>query len=204
MRAQTKYATVAAAIVAAASLTACRDDPRAATESNFEAAVQRYLDTQSVCIEIPLSDLPGEAPQGGLHQPQLDALTEAGLLDSQQTMLVLDGRGQVPGARYTVADKGSRYLSTTTSEYSGRPQLCSGSATVTRILRFSEPSAQAPVQSSQVVYGYEYRSIPDWASDPRMTRNFTRLRHANPEEQQASMQVVLTGSGWTSSLQAPR
>ncbi|MBA2237937.1 MAG: hypothetical protein H0W24_04450 [Lysobacter sp.] len=196
--------SLAAALIVAASLGACRDDPRAASESNFEDAIQRYLDTQPLCIEVPLSELPGEAPRGRLHQPQLDALVEAGLLQAQETSIVRDGRGQVPGARYAVTKKGQKFLSDTRSEYSGRPQLCSGSPTVTRIVRFSEPSAQGPAESSQVVYGYEYRQIPGWASEPRMTQQFNKLRYASPEEREGSMQLVLTDSGWVSSLQSPK
>lgn len=205
MRAHVKQAVTAAALIVAASVTAC-SDPQAANASNFQVSIQRYLDTQPLCVEVPLSDLPGEAPEGGLHQQQLDALTEVGLLDAQSVTLA---RGQrtgaetrVPGYRYTITDRGTEFLSGSRSVYSGQPQLCVGKPTVTRIVRFSEAPGQQSVQASQVVYAYEYRHVPDWATDPRMTRNFNKLRYASAGEQEGSMQLVLSGQGWNSALMA--
>lgn len=205
MRAHVKQAVTAAALIVAASVTAC-SDPQAANASNFQVAIQRYLDAQPLCVEVPLSDLPGEAPEGGLHQQQLDALTEVGLLDAQSVTLA---RGQrtgaetrVPGYRYTITDRGTEFLSGSRSVYSGQPQLCVGKPTVTRIVRFSEAPGQQSVQANQVVYAYEYRHVPDWATDPRMTRNFNKLRYASAGEQEGSMQLVLSGQGWNSALMA--
>ncbi|MBA3485928.1 MAG: hypothetical protein H0T88_01840 [Lysobacter sp.] len=204
MRAHMKQAVTAAALIVAASMTACSDDPQAANESNFKAAIQAYLDTQLLCVEVPLADLPGEAPEGGLHQPELDALTQVGLLEAQSASVVRRQRTgadtQVPGYRYTVTGKGAEFLSDTRSVYSGRPQLCAGKPTVTRIVRFSEASGPEPVNTSQVVYAYQYRQVPDWATDARMTRNFTKLRYASAGEQEGSMQLMLAGPGWKSAL----
>lgn len=205
MRAHVKQAVTAAALPMAASVTAC-SDPQAANASNFQVAIQRYLDTQPLCIQVPLTDLPGEALEGGLHQQQLDALIEVGLLDAQSVMRAhghrSDAETRVPGYRYTVADKGTEFLSGSRSVYSGQPQLCVGKPTVTRIVRFSEAPGQQSVQSSQVVYAYEYRHVPDWATDPRMTRSFNKLRYAGAGEQEVSMQPALTGQGLTSALMA--
>ncbi len=96
--------------------------------------------------------------------------------------------------------KGAEFLSDTRSVYSGRPQLCAGKPTVTRIVRFSEASGPEPVNTSQVVYAYQYRQVPDWATDARMTRNFTKLRYASAGEQEGSMQLMLAGPGWKSAL----
>lgn len=204
MHAHMRQAVVAAALILTASLTACSDDPQAANESNFKAAIQAYLDTQPLCVEVPLAGLPGEAPEGGLHQAALDALTQVGLLEAQSASVVRrqpnGADPQVPGYRYTVTGKGAGFLSDAKSVYSGQPQICVGKPTVTRIVRFSEATGPAPVKVSQVVYAYEYRQIPDWATDARMTRSFNKLRYASAGEQEGSMQLVLAGNGWSSAL----
>lgn len=205
MRAHVKQAVTIAILVVAAFVTAC-SDPQAANESNFKAAIQAYLDTQPLCIEVPLDDLPGDAPEGGLHQPQLDALTQVGLLDAQSVTVPSRQRtgadAQMPGFRYTLTGKGAEFLSDEKSVYSGRPQLCVGKPTATEIVRFSEASGPAPMQASQVVYAYEYQKVPDWARDARMTRNFTKLRYAGAGEQEGSMQLMLSERGWESVLMA--
>jgi len=141
---------------AALLVTACGNDPKAASEANFEAALNAHYAQMKQCIRV------GSAPNadgiiqefrtdGRVQDKQLsfyNGLVELGLLDAvsyQKDTKNFSGQvtGKADWVGYKFSEKGKIFLrpaALATGAFStGARQLCYGTPQVVEIVSFTEP-----------------------------------------------------------------
>lgn len=199
---------------AAFFVTACGNDPKAANEANFEAALNAYYAQMKQCIRV------GSAPNadgiiqefrtdGRVQDKQLsfyNGLVDLGLLDAvsyQKDTKNFSGQvtGKADWVGYKFSDNGKVFLRPAELDKgafsTGARQLCYGTPQVLEIINFTEPADAMGVKVSSVQYTYKLVDTAPWASDPALTKQFDWLseRLSSPRISKDD-DLVLTENGW--------
>ena len=199
---------------AALLATACGNDPKAANEANFEAALNAHYAQMKQCIRV------GSAPNaegviqefrtdGRLQDKQLlfyNGLVDLGLLDAvtyQKDTKNFSGQvtGKADWVGYKFSEDGKDFLRPVemdTGAFStGARQLCYGTPQVVEIVSFTEPAEALGVKVSSVQYTYKLVDLAPWVSDPTLTDQFEWLseRVSNPSIAKDD-DLVLSNDGW--------
>lgn len=199
---------------AAFFVTACGNDPKAANEANFEAALNAYYAQMKQCIRV------GSAPNadgiiqqfrtdGRVQDKQLsfyNGLVDLGLLDAvsyQKDTKNFSGQvtGKVAWVGYKFSENGNAFLRPAELDAgafsTGARQLCYGTPQVVNIVGFTEPAEEMGVKVSSVQYTYRLVDIAPWASQPTLSKQHEWLpeRISNPSIAKDD-DLVLTNNGW--------
>lgn len=199
---------------AAFFVTACGNDPKAANEANFEAALNTYYAQMKQCIRV------GSAPNADgiiqqfrtdvrVQDKQLsfyDGLVDLGLLDAvsyQKDTKNFSGQvtGKVAWVGYKFSEKGKTFLRPAELDAgafsTGARQLCYGTPQVVNIVGFTEPAEAMGVKVSSVQYTYKLVDIAPWASQPTLSKQHEWLPERISNSSIAKDDdLVLTNNGW--------
>ena len=198
--------TLALAAAAAWLATGC-SDPKAASEKNFEAAIQSYLDTAyPKCYFTRQFPTTNEFDIGG-SGAVLQALTQAGLLvekEESRKEVAQWGGGKkvVVKSSFDLTDEGRKFYQPDAVKRPGGEAIggfCFGRAAVKAITQFSEPADMFGHRISRVSYSYTVSELPGWAKKPEITSALKALQAdaASAEEPVKALDaLVLTNTGW--------
>ena len=202
----------AAALLAAILAVSACSDPKAASESNFKAAIQDYFaSAQQACLGFP-GGFPKDVMEGSYNfddQTRLfDELVAVGFLRSEPVQeqvpknpfsFTFPGRKPemktISGKRYSITEEGMAAGGT-----SPGARFCYGSYEVRAVTNFTAPTAALGQTISRVSYTFAASDIADWASNsellrgkfPRLVRDLKSLKE--PINDQSVL--VLTENGW--------
>ena len=199
---------------AALLVTACGNDPKAANEENFEAALNAHYAQMKQCIRV------GSAPNadgiiqefrtdGRVQDKQLsfyNGLVDLGLLDAvtyQKDTKNFSGQvtGKADWGGFKFSDKGQTFLRPAELDKvafsTGARQLCYGTPQVVEIINFTEPAEAMGVKVSNVQYTYRIIDTAPWANNPALTKEFEWLSERVTNQSIAKADdMVLTQAGW--------
>lgn len=183
-------------------------DPKAANERNFQAAIQKYLDTAyPKCYFNQNFPASIEFDIGGTRA-KLQALARAGLVvekeESRQEVKDPFGGGKktVVKSSFHLTDEGRKYykadvIKTMSGDHIGG--FCVGKATVKAVTQFSEPADMFGNRVSKVEYTYTVSDLPNWAKAPEVTAAIDAIKiDATSESKSVSAHAVLVlmNNGW--------
>lgn len=197
-----KYRNPLIAIAALVPFLAGCHDSKAASNENFEKALQSHYDAHPVCITLPLS-LPteiGPDPLEPTHR-QLEALAKAGLLATSTTQKpepTFSGPGKlVAYTTYSVSATGKVVFRTGDEDFPGGTGLCFAKRKITKIESFTEPADLIGQKVSRVTYDYTLMDVAPWTEDAGIAAAFPEIKAilAKPANQQTDG-MILTSTGW--------
>jgi hypothetical protein len=183
-------------------------DPKTASESNFKAAMQNYLDTAYPrCYFVSNFPAEKESWDVGGKNLALATLEQAGLLgvkevQHEEKQMFSDKTRTVTKQSYDLTAEGRKYYKAeATKNLRGEAMggLCAGKATVTSIGQFTEPADMMGLRISRVNYSYTVADLPAWAMRPDVQK---AIRGLKEDAQSASTPVqgvvgmALTNNGW--------
>lgn len=199
---------------AALLVTACGNDPKAANEANFEAALNAHYAQMKQCIRV------GSAPNvdgiiqefrtdGRVQDKQLsfyNGLVDLALLDAvsyQKDTKNFSGQvtGKADWVGYKFSESGKAFLRPAELDRgalsTGARQLCYGTPQVVEIVSYTEPAEAMGVKVSSVQYTYKLVDIAPWVSEPAISKQYEWLpeRISNPKIEKND-DLVLTNDGW--------
>ena len=197
-------------------LSACGSDPKAASEANFEAALNAHFLKTKECIKVgskPKDDgfvYSSRADGKGFGTDKrefYDDLMAAGLLttvsfNKEEKSFRGIGKQMVPYIGFKISAEGEKYLRPTELDKgffsTGTPQLCYGTPQVVDITNFTEPAEVMGLKASNVQYIYEIVNVAPWAKNPSVVKQFKWLpeRLAN-QSIEGDADMVLTNNGWS-------
>lgn len=185
------------------ALASC-SNPKTASNSNFQTAIQKYLDTQPACTYVSLNGHP--LPQdvdlrtADWSKQGVDPLISAGLVKESDATIKeqqWDGTSKsAPGKHFELTEKGKQFVS---KGYADRTTLCYGKPVITKIVRYTEPSDAMGMKMSQVTYTWHLEDVADWAKNDVIQKASPDIASNLASEQKAEATVVLTNEGWLDS-----
>ncbi|WP_026941495.1 hypothetical protein [Hellea balneolensis] len=199
---------------AALLVTACGNDPKAANEASFEAALNAHYAQMKQCVRV------GSAPNadgiiqefrtdGRVQDKQLsfyNGLVDLGLLDAvsyQKETKNFSGQvtGKADWVGYKFSDNGKTFLRPVALETgafsTGARQLCYGTPQVVEIVGFTESAEVMGVKVSNVQYTYKLVDIAPWATDPALSKQHEWLpERLSNQRIYKDDDLVLTNNGW--------
>jgi hypothetical protein len=188
-------------VTLSAALSAC-DSKTSANEKNFAAAVTQYFDKKGeLCldpIKWPVDVYDIDMRQQKLYPDgvagQMAALESAGLARGEDTELP-SGGSKLKVRRYTMTDAAKPYLRTAAGR---EPRMCWGRKSLSKVLRWADPSKVGDHQESAVIYTYKLSNVADWARKPQVKEAFPDLgRNVDGEQKQKEkLYVKLAPQGW--------
>jgi hypothetical protein len=188
-------------VTLSAALSAC-DSKTSANEKNFAAAVSQYFDKKGeLCldpIKWPVDVYDIDIRQQKLYPDgvagQMAALESAGLARGEDTELP-SGGSKLKVRRYTMTDAAKPYLRTVAGR---EPRMCWGRKSLSKVLRWADPSKVGDHQESAVIYTYKLSNVADWARKPQVKEAFPDLgRNIDGEQRQKEkLYVKLAPQGW--------
>ena len=184
--------------------------PKKPSESNFRAAINRYLSKNGkACIPV-VQSFPADIPVARLNESsgtplEMAALEKAGLLRSSNTMAVADGmldalRGPTPARpvkRYELTAEGQKSFRKYLTLIGPMNGFCYGQEQVDSIVKWDAPSKQETDFVTAVTYTSKLEQIAGWANQPDIDRAFPVIK-ATVDETNIN-QIVglhLTNRGW--------
>jgi hypothetical protein len=197
------FKRIAIGVVVTSLMVGC-SDPKDATESNFKAATQTFLDKKYPFCYFKMN-MPA-VEKYGTDLKELRALAEAGLLVESETDLEIPSFGgekkyrQVP--QFNLTDEGKKYyIEDAGKTMMGNPYggFCFGKATVEEIVNFTDPADMFGHTISRVNYSYKVTDIPEWASSETVTAFSKDLKESVASEDTPINQVdafIRTNNGW--------
>lgn len=200
-------------------------NPKAASEENFETAINAWINENPPCIDVPDARVraigqtdsqafPRYVEQADSPNPMrlqnqqralapFQALAEAGLMRMEQAQINVDDGPFGTGSRtqtvaaYSLTPEGERALSTRTSRIGGpTAAFCYGTPEVKEIVRFTEPADMMGATISRVEYTYQVKDRPAWTRTPALQAAFPQLVRDSAETLEGRAAVVLTNEGW--------
>jgi hypothetical protein len=175
-----------------------------ANKSNFQSAIQDYLDTkQGVCVMVPAKELPFTLQKTGgmnfINEPEkAAALVSAGLLTAKDTEVkAMFGNQMVPGVQYSLTDEGKKYLVKGGAANVGNwDAFCGGKYKVKEVENFTQPADMFGTKISQVNYTYEVDSAPAWAKQSAIEAAYPSVKHDLDGAPKDKAVLVATNDGW--------
>lgn len=199
---------------AALILSACGNDPKAASEANFKKALNAHHAKKKECFRV------GSEPndEGVIQEFRTDAsrqdkqlafynsLQNSGLLETVTYKKdTKNFSGQVTGKSnwigFKFSDEGKTYLRPSELDNgffsTGAPQLCYGTPQVVEITNFTEPAEFMGVKASSVQYTYKLVDVAAWANDPIISTRFKLMaERLSNQAIEKDDDMVLTNIGW--------
>lgn len=200
-------------------------NPKEASKSNFEHAINDWIEKSPPCLDVPdgtvtapgqkYNALPAyvevtpatlpfaeEARQRRLAP--LDALVDAGLMEKTATEIERrstfgDSEKKIAVFAYDFTEKGKGAFTKDAgkSAFGGtRSGLCYGKPQVDEVTNFTQPGDMMGMTLSQVSYKYHLADLPDWANNPKVKAAFPDLARNTADSLEAKTAVVLTNDGW--------
>lgn len=190
------------------ALSGC-NDPKDASDSNFKAAAQQYLDSVYPTCYFKVN-FPFKTDGYSFNNlPDiLHAMAEKGLLTEQELSRKHFEESWASKAHdvvvnsYDLTDEGKKYYKADAAKNMRGDALggfCFGKATVTEINNFTEPSDAMGQKISRVSFTYKVTDIPEWAKSPEITsldRQLKKEANSEAEPLNATNVFVLTNKGW--------
>lgn len=193
--------------LAVLSLAGC-SDPKAASEKNFKAAMQNYLDTA-----YPRCYFTGNFPEVKAdwdfahRNAAMAALEKAGLLRSseieqQEKQMFSAQTRTVKRTSYELTEEGKKYYKPgVTQNLKGDSMggICAGKAVVKSIGQFTEPAEMMGQKISRVNYEYTVTGLPGWAQSADLQKTLVGLQEDARSESspvKGIVAMVLTNNGW--------
>jgi len=129
-----------------------------ANKSNFQSAIQDYLNTKNgVCVMVPAKEVPFTLQKTGgmnfINEPEkAAALVSAGLLSAKDTQVkAAFGNQMVAGIQYSLTDEGKKYLVKGAAGNVGNwDAFCGGKYKVKEVENFTQPADMFGTKISQV------------------------------------------------------
>ncbi|MEQ1556130.1 MAG: hypothetical protein ABL915_04955 [Gallionella sp.] len=193
--------------IALAVMVAGCSDPKAASEKNFKASIQKLLDAEYPKCYVVQTFPAVSHPYQTRELAKFKALVAAGLLsEKEEPHEVADGwQGKKKIVMRTVFDlteEGKKfYKADAAKSISGETigGICFGKATVQEITRFTEPSDMMGMRGSNVSVTYSVSDFPAWAKSPEILAAFSNIK-ADVESEKTPIKgdlvLVLTNKGW--------
>lgn len=175
-----------------------------ANKSNFQSAIQDYLDTKKgVCVMLPAKDVPFTLQKTGgmnfINEPEkAAALVSAGLLSEKDTEVkAAFGNQMVAGIQYSLTDDGKKYLVKGAAGNLGNwDAFCGGKYKVKEVENFTQPADMFGTKISQVNYLYEVDDAPAWAKQPAIQAAYPSVQHDLSGAPGDKAVLVATNEGW--------
>ena len=175
-----------------------------ANKSNFQSAIQDYLNTKKgLCVMVPAKEVPFTLQKtGGIYfisEPEkAAALVGAGLLSAKDTQVKASlGNQMVAGVQYSLTDEGKKYLVKGAAGNLGNwDAFCGGKYKVKEVENFTQPADMFGTKISQVNYLYEVDDAPDWAKQPAIQAAYPYVQHDVTGTQGDRAVLVATSDGW--------
>ena len=212
-------------LAAVAALVAGCADPKAASEKNFETAINDWISQNPPCLSLPysgvraadraadagvfpiyveaaVSDHPRRLENQKKAAAPFEALAAAGLLKGEPTEITQSGYFAGPQPKlavvaYSLTPEGEKAFSEKgNSRMMADPSFCYGEPAVKEIVRFTEPGDMMGMTVSQVEYTYQLKNMPEWAKSKPMQAAFPKLARDNAEMLEDKDVVVLMNEGW--------
>ncbi|MFM0219787.1 MULTISPECIES: hypothetical protein [Paraburkholderia] len=198
-----KASAIAAATCSLLALAGC-GSKQDANKSNFQAAIQDYLDTKKgVCVMVPAKELPFTLQKSGgmnfINEPEkAAALVGAGLLSAKDTQVkAAFGNQMVAGVEYSLTDEGRKYLVKGAAGNLGNwDAFCGGKYKVKDVENFTQPADMFGTKISQVNYLYEVDDAPAWAKQPAIQAAYPSVQHDLSGAPGDKAVLVATNDGW--------
>lgn len=189
------------AVAALGVILAACGSPQDATESNFKKAIQPYLDTQQLCVDLPANAAPfslqdGDNPgQKSFQRKKAEALAAAGLLSTKPTEVkALFSNKLVPGTEFQVTELGEKYLQP--SKPGRNSKFCTGKYEMGNVTNFTPPSDVMGMKISRVDFNYKVRDLAEWAKNEAIVTEFPQVAALTSDEVKGKATLVLTNNGW--------
>jgi ribosomal protein S11 len=204
-----KAALSALAIGSALCLGACAN-PKAANESNFEAAIRSSFASQderqctqaSVSFPATFSDRTEFGPLTN-DTTQYDALSSAGLVQKSSRSIHHEATWNPAWTErvttYSISRDGQRYASTSQG-YNGavNARFCYATKVAGKVTNFTVPGDMGGMTVSQVRYTYTLSDVAPWASNAAIQEAFADVHQtiAGAGTTEESAMLTLTNNGW--------
>jgi hypothetical protein len=200
-------------------------NPKEANKSNFEHAVNEWIEKLPPCLDVPngtvtapgqkYDALPAYVEAVPKTQPfaeesrqrrlaPLDALVDAGLM--KKTPTEIEQQNMFGGAERKVAVIAYDFTNEGTAAFKDdagsstmggkRSGLCYGKPHVDEVTNFTQPADMMGMTLSQVSYKYHLADLPAWAKNAKVKAAFPDLARNTAESLDAKAAVVLTNDGW--------
>ncbi len=199
--------------------TACSSDPRTASKSNFEAAINQEMKLmKQLCFPISTHPLPFALRNDGLYsysatRGQMEALRTAGLVTGKPikvegTYVGLNDEVNPNSNKSTLVDAVEYSLSETgKADYvaelpptvawpNGGAGFCFADAEVEDITDYTEPKEVNGDTVTTVKYTYSATNIKSWAKQEAVEKAFPDFSQAVKGEVPAQMTLVQGVKGW--------
>jgi hypothetical protein len=172
---------------AGAVLAAGCGDTRVASKENLAYALNHDYQANHDCLFAKPMPFPYEVAVDdkllGETRKRLDALSEAGLLEREQS--------QVSGNTI------NRYVLTAAgSQTEGKGRFCYGRREVTSVEKFTQPVDYQGMPLTKVEYHFQLKNAPSWAKQDEVRSAFPSVAKATSEQPVDDATLVLTHDGW--------
>ena len=175
-----------------------------ANKSNFQAAIQDYLNTKrGICVMMPAKEAPFTLQKTGntdfINAPEkAEALVKAGLLSAKDTEVKsVFGNTLVPGVQYSLTEDGKKYLVKGGAGNNGSwDAFCGGKYKVKEVENFTQPANMFGTKISQVNYLYEVDDAPSWTKQPAIQAAYPLVQRDVAGSPGDKAVLVATNDGW--------
>lgn len=188
-------------------------DPKAATEKNFEIALNAHFKKFRECLTVGGRPDEGgfvkkftavQVDRGGTQVDFFKGLVRLGLMETAETTTETRNWGKVitqDYISYRFTDKANPFLRPAELDTgffaTGFKELCFGTPEVIEVTNFTEPADALGVKLSTVKYTYKYVDVAPWANEPVFTSRFKWLpEKISATSLEGSEDLILTNSGW--------
>jgi hypothetical protein len=182
-----KSIQVAMLAAAGAVLAAGCGDSRVASKANLAYALNHDYQANQDCLFAKPMPFPYEVALNdkllGETRKRLDALSEAGLLEREQSEVA----GNTVN-RYVLTAAGSRT--------EGKGRFCYGRREVTSVEKFTQPGDYQGMPLTKVEYHFQLKNAPSWARQDEVRSAFPSVAKATSEQPVDDATLVLTHDGW--------
>jgi hypothetical protein len=174
-------------VLGLALLLAACDDKQAASDENFQKALQAYYDDHPDCLGLSFT-LPIEVSAGtdDLTRHQVEALAKAGLLSASP---------EASSVRYAPSADGAKVFRPPADSFLGGTTVCYARRKIMKIATFTAPAEMLGVKASRVTYDYRLEDIVPWSQDEAVKAAFPQIANALGGGTETDG-VVLTPDGW--------
>lgn len=200
--------------VAAMLLSACGSDPKAASDANFEKALNAHYALKKECFRVGsepndagvIQEFQTDRSRQEKQLPFYNGLVDLGLLETvtyQKDVRTFSGEvnGKSDWVGFKISANGKTYQRSAEFDKgffsTGTPQLCYGTPQVVEIINFTKPAEVMGVKASSVQYTYKLVDVAPWATDPIIQ---THLKWMSDKLVDQSIErdddLVLTNNGW--------
>jgi hypothetical protein len=149
------------------------NDPKEANKGNFEDAINKFFEENTVCIYTGQARYPDDVNQW--KEDGFLTISE----DGTTVNLTKEGEGL--------------YRSMNNMNM---PPFCFGKKRVTEIVNFTAPAAEFGPTMSRVTYTYKVTDIPQWALNSPLFNENNYLSSKMEKPQKAKTILILTNEGW--------